>query len=57
MLFANKSDSKKMSLLSALINIQSSKVVYISASTGVLVKKTKDIEEVRLLLSKYPDAE
>lgn len=58
MLFADKSDSKKkMSLLSALINIQSSKVVYISASTGVLVKKTKDIEEVRLLLSKYPDAE
>jgi hypothetical protein len=58
MLFADKSDSKKkMSLLSALINIQSSKVVDISASTGVLVKKTKDIEEVRLLLSKYPDAE
>ena len=58
MLFADKSDSKKkMSLLSALINIQSSKVVDISASTGVLVEKTKDIEEVRLLLSKYPDAE
>ncbi len=58
MLFADKSDSKKkMSLLSALINIKSSKIVDISASTGVLVKKTKDIEEVRLLLSKYPDAE
>lgn len=59
MLFADKSDSKKkkMSLLSALINIQSSKVVDISTSTGVLVKKTKDIEEVRLLLSKYPEAE
>ncbi len=58
MLFADKSDSKKkMSLLSALINIKSSKVVDISASSGVLVKKTEDIEEVRLLLSKYPDAE
>jgi hypothetical protein len=43
-------------LVAVLVNMESRKVVEISAVRNLLLSKISDLEEVKFFLSKYPDA-
>lgn len=55
-MFANKSDPNREALVSVFLNRESREVVGIEATPNLLISKSDDVEEVRLFLSKYPDA-
>jgi hypothetical protein len=53
--FSDKSDPDNV-LVAVLVNMESERVVEISAVRDLLLSKISDVEEVRFFLSKYPDA-